>query len=79
MEPVVTTFGILIELGLLYLVVRGGVRTFQRNWIAALLLLLLLAPVWLIWAIVENFMSKPVKEPIKVIITNLKEQGALCL
>jgi len=77
MEPVVTTFGILIELGLLYLVVRGGVRTFQRNWIAALLLLLLLAPVWLIWAIVENFMSKPVKEPIKVIITNLKEQGAL--
>lgn len=77
MEPVVTTFGILIVLGLLYLVVRGGVRTFQRNWIAALLLLLLLAPVWLIWAIVENFMSKPVKEPIKVIITNLKEQGAL--
>jgi hypothetical protein len=43
--------GILILIGLL----RGAIKTFQRNWIAALLLLIFLFPIWALWALVEVF------------------------
>jgi hypothetical protein len=39
-------------------VVGGAIKTFRRNWIAALLLLLILFPVWVIWAFIEIFTGK---------------------
>lgn len=54
----------------LYVAIRGGIQTFQRNWIAAIILLLFLTPFWLIWALAEMFMDKPVKEPITVNVVN---------
>lgn len=38
--------------------IRGGIKTFQRNWILALLMLLFLGPLWVCWAIVEIFTGK---------------------
>ena len=70
METAPAVFGVLIVLGLLYLLIRGGIRTFQRNWILALLLILFLGPIWVIWALVENVLDRPVKEPIMVNIIN---------
>lgn len=54
----------------LYIAIKGGIQTFQRNWIAAILLLLFLTPFWLIWAFAELFMDKPVKQPIQVNIVD---------
>lgn len=66
METIVTIIGIALVIGLFYVIVRGGIQTFRRNWILALLLILFIGPVWILWAIVENFMDKPVKQPIDV-------------
>lgn len=60
-------------LGLVLIVViiaaiAGGIQTFQRNWILALLMLIFLTPIWFCWAIVEIFLSKPVTKPTEVII-----------
>ena len=46
--------GIVIIVGL----IRGGIKTFQRNWILALLMLLFIGPLWVCWAIVEIFTGK---------------------
>jgi hypothetical protein len=39
----------------------GGVKTFQRNWILALILLIFLTGIWILWALVECF-TGPVKQ-----------------
>ena len=46
--------GILIIL-LIIAAIAGAAKTFQRNWVAALLLLIFLFPVWVIWAFFEIF------------------------
>lgn len=51
--------GGVIAIVLLIALIKGVVRTFQRNWIAALLLLIFLFPLYIIWAFVEIFRSKP--------------------
>ena len=56
MDPVVF---IIIAVVVLVLMVKGIVRTFQRNWLAALLLMIFLKPIWVIWAFCELFMSPP--------------------
>ena len=43
----------------LVLLIKGVVRTFQRNWIAALIVLIFLFPLYCIWAFVELFLSPP--------------------
>lgn len=43
----------------LVLVFTGGIRTFKRNWLLALLTFLFLAPIWLAWAFVELFIDPP--------------------
>jgi hypothetical protein len=40
-----------------FAIIYGGIKTFRRNWILALILLLLLTGIWVIWAIVECFTS----------------------
>jgi hypothetical protein len=42
---------ILIIIGL----IGGAIKTFRRNWIAALLLIIFIFPIWLIWAFIEIF------------------------
>ena len=61
---------VIIVLATLYVAIRGGIQTFQRNWIAAIILLLFLTPFWLIWALAEIFMDKPVKAPLEVSVTH---------
>jgi hypothetical protein len=56
MDPVVF---IIIAVVVLVLMLKGIVRTFQRNWLAALLLMIFLTPIWVIWAFCELFMSPP--------------------
>lgn len=58
--------GLLVLLAILFIVIKGGIQTFQRNWILAIIMLLVLSPVWVVWAIVEIFLDKPVKQPIMV-------------
>lgn len=50
---------IIIFFVILAAIIKGGIQTFRRNWIAALLLLIFLFPLWAIWAFFEIFMSKP--------------------
>ena len=63
-------------LGLIFIVaiivglIVGGIQTFQRNWVVALLLLIFITPIWTCWAIVEIFLPKPVKQPVHVVITH---------
>jgi len=60
-----TTFGIIGIVVILAILVK----TFQRNWIAALILLLVVTPIWAIWAFVEIFTgdinnSTPLPNPV---------------
>lgn len=45
--------------------IKGGIKTFQRNWIAALLILILLTPIWMIWAFVELFTGRVDKKELQ--------------
>ena len=45
----------IIAIGILYALIIGGIKTFRRNWILALLLLIFLTSIWCIWAIFELF------------------------
>lgn len=49
----------------------GGIQTFQRNWILSLLLFCFFGPVWMCWALIENFLPKPVKKPIDITVTHI--------
>lgn len=65
-----------IVVGILFIIfvglwIGGAIQTFQRNWVAALLLLLILTPIWAIWAFFEIFMTKPEKQPIVVHVKNI--------
>ena len=57
---------LIVVLVLFFAFLGGMIQTFQRNWIAALLLLIFLSPLWLCWAIVEMFLPKPGKKVIYV-------------
>ena len=46
---------VLVAIGLVFLMFKGVVKTFRRQPIVAVLLILFLFPVWLIWAFVEMF------------------------
>lgn len=70
-EVLVVFFMLAVLVGL----IKGGIQTFQRNWVAALLLLLFLTPIWMVWAFFEIFMAKPVKEPIQVRVENVYTNG----
>lgn len=53
----------------------GGYGTFKRNWFLSLVLLVLLFPVWAIWAFVEmilTFFGLDAEDP------NLKKKNCCC-
>jgi len=45
-------------------IIRGAIKTFRRNWVVALLLLILFSPIWIIWAVVEIF-TGPISTPLE--------------
>ena len=38
-----------------FMALYGGIKTFQRNWMLALFLLIFLTVIWSLWALVECF------------------------
>ena len=54
----VDAVSVIIGLLIIVALIRGGIKTFQRNWILSLLMLLFLGPLWVCWAIVEIFTGK---------------------
>lgn len=55
-------FGVILILVIVVALIKGGIKTFQRNWIAALVFLIILTPIWAIWAFIELFTGDIVKE-----------------
>jgi len=53
---------ILIALVILFILMRGLVKTFQKNIWLALIMLLISPPLYLCWVIVEGIFSKTNKE-----------------
>ncbi len=47
--------GAIVVIAIIIGLIKGAIKTFQRNWIAALILLILLTPIWVIWAFIELF------------------------
>ena len=45
----------LVAIVIIVALISGAVKTFRRNWLAALLLLIFIFPVWVIWAFIEMF------------------------
>ena len=54
-----SVIGLIIGIIIFALLIKGVVQTFQRNWIAAILLMIFVGPVYMIWVVVEVFRSKP--------------------
>ena len=62
-DQTASVIAIVVLLVVLVALIKGAIKTFQRNWIAALLLLLVLTPIWAIWAFVELFTGPINKAP----------------
>lgn len=62
--------GVIVIIAIIAGLIKGAIKTFQRNWIAALLLLLLLTPIWLVWAFVELFTGEIVKTQAQTLPNN---------
>ena len=60
-----TFIGAMILIAILVGVAIGAVKTFRRNWVAALLLLIFLPPIWMIWAIIECFRGPVVESEVQ--------------
>ena len=58
------------------LFIFGGVKTFKRNLVAALLCLIFLSPIWTIWAIVELFTDLIITTPAFTGFERTPEAGA---
>ena len=58
--------GAVIVIAIAIGLIKGAIKTFQRNWIAALVLLVVLTPVWIIWAFIELFTGKINEVPQKI-------------
>lgn len=62
MDPIVNfVIVIAIMAAVFLLLIKGVVRTFQRNPIVAILVLIFLFPIYLIRAFIELFLEKPQK------------------
>lgn len=71
--------GLFILFGLLVILFKGGYRTFQRNWVLALLGLIFLTPFWFAWAFIELFLTPASTAPTvvtqTVYVTNVMPSG----
>ena len=52
--------------------IGGMIKTFKRNWILAIIMMILVFPVWICWALVEMFTGeiKP-----KVVYVQVENKG----
>lgn len=77
-DTIIAVLIVLVIIGVILLAILGGaIKTFQRNWIAALVLLVCVFPVWVIWAIIEVFTgeikaSNPIPIPIQPSAQNVQ-------
>lgn len=55
MDDIGAVVGAIIGILILVVLLGGAIKTFQRNWVAALFLLIFLTPIWAIWAFIEVF------------------------
>lgn len=80
-DQLVAIIVIVLVIALIVGLIGGAVKTFQRNWIAALLLLIFVFPLWVLWAIIEMFTgdietqpvlapSNPVSQNVNVTVVN---------
>lgn len=66
-ETIMTVCGFIIAIALFIMFITGAIKTFKRNWIAALLLLIFVGPLWFCWAIIEAFRG-PVQKPVAIAV-----------
>lgn len=60
MDPITITAAVVILVIVGALVLLGGaIQTFRRQPVVAILCLIFLFPIWICWAIVEIFLSRP--------------------
>lgn len=57
----------IVAIVIIVALIGGAVKTFRRNWVAALLLLIFVFPIWAVWAFIELFTgeinkSTPIRE-----------------
>jgi hypothetical protein len=57
-DPVSIVVALIVTGVFALLFLAGGIKTFQRNLVGAVLCLVLLFPIWVIWAIFEIFSGK---------------------
>ena len=53
----------IIVIAIIIALIGGAVKTFRRNWIAALLLLIFIFPAWVVWAFFEMFTGDITEKP----------------
>ena len=85
-DPTAQIVGAIIAIAIIVGLIKGAIKTFQRNWIAALLLLIFLFPIWVLWAIGELFtgeISKSTLQPspqnqnVNVTLVNHPDAGGV--
>jgi hypothetical protein len=60
MDPLTITAGVVILVLVGALVLLGGaIQTFRRQPVVAIICLIFLFPIWVLWAVVEIFLSRP--------------------
>ncbi|MGB0504890.1 MAG: hypothetical protein ACPGGK_01735 [Pikeienuella sp.] len=60
MDPLTITVAVVVLILVGALVLLGGaIQTFRRQPVVAILCLIFLFPFWVLWAIVEIFLSRP--------------------
>lgn len=62
-DQIAAIIGVIIVIVIAVAIFKGAIKTFQRNWIAALILLIILTPIWAIWAFIEVFTGDINKVP----------------
>lgn len=65
--------GAILAIAILFGLIKGAVQTFQRNWFVALVLVIVLPPIWVFWVLFEIFLPTPQTRPIEVHVTNVNK------
>lgn len=58
MELFVVIFVIVAMLAFFYLLIEGGIKTFVRQPVVAILCIIFLFPFWVIWALIESMIGE---------------------
>lgn len=60
-DQTAAVIGFIVVLAIIVALIKGAIKTFKRNWILALILMLVITPIWLIWAFFEMFTGEIAK------------------